>query len=49
VYAFEEVEPNAWADPEFLKPYHPYSALVELAEGDNGRAEVLLIPAGETE
>jgi hypothetical protein len=46
VYAFEEVDANAWQNPEFLQPFQPYSAIVELSEGDNGKAEVTLIPAG---
>ena len=46
LYAFEEMEFNAYQNPEFLKPFESLGAPVQLAEGQTSRVKLTLIPAG---
>lgn len=44
IYAFEEMAPQAWLDPEFLKNYPEDGTLVELGEGRAPDVKVKAIP-----
>ncbi|MGJ5818719.1 carboxypeptidase regulatory-like domain-containing protein [Paludibaculum fermentans] len=44
IYAFEEMAPQAWLDPEFLKNYPDSGTLVELGEGRAEDVKVKAIP-----
>jgi hypothetical protein len=46
LYAFEEMEPYAYGDPDFLKPYEASSEEFEIAEGAQLERRLPLIAAG---
>ncbi len=46
VYAFEEMEPGAWADPEFVRPFEKSSGAFEVAEGARVERQTQLILVG---
>lgn len=48
IYAFEEMAPQAWLDPEFLKNYPEDGTLVELGEGRAPDVKVKAIPGSGT-
>lgn len=43
-YAFEELAPQAWADPEFLRNYPDSGTLVELKEGPAEEIQLKAVP-----
>lgn len=43
VFAWEEIEGNAWMDPDFRKPFEPLSTSVTIANGLSPNATVRLI------
>jgi protocatechuate 3,4-dioxygenase beta subunit len=43
LFSWEEVELNAWQDPDFLKPLEPKAETVSLQEGDGKSIELLAI------
>jgi protocatechuate 3,4-dioxygenase beta subunit len=45
VFAFEDLAPDAYLDPEFLKPFAKRGQPVELREGQTASSKPLLIPA----
>ncbi len=47
LFAWEEIEPGAHQDPEFLKPYEKLGHEVKAEEGSRVSAELKLIPAGD--
>ncbi|MGH9776894.1 MAG: MSCRAMM family protein [Candidatus Acidiferrales bacterium] len=47
LYAWEEIEPGAHQDSEFLKPYAKLGHEVKVEEGNRLSAELKLIPAGD--
>ena len=47
LFAWEEIEPGAHQDSEFLKPYEKLGHEVTVEEGSRLSAELKLIPAGE--
>jgi hypothetical protein len=46
LYAFEEMDPDAFEDPSFLKPFEAQSEAFDVPEGGRVSREVPLIPAG---
>lgn len=44
LYAFEEAEPGAWEDPEFLEPYQSKATKVSVQPNGRQSAEVEMIP-----
>jgi hypothetical protein len=48
VFAFEDLAPDAYLDPEFLKPFAKWGQPVELREGQTASAKPRLIPASST-
>jgi hypothetical protein len=46
LYAFEELDPSAYQDPNFLKPYETLSEPFEVAEGSRADRQIQLIVAG---
>ncbi|HYW45228.1 MAG TPA: carboxypeptidase-like regulatory domain-containing protein [Bryobacteraceae bacterium] len=46
VFAFEDVEPGAWFDPDFLKPLEDKGQAVTIRESGRESVQVTLIPAG---
>lgn len=44
LYAFEEAEPGAWEDPEFLEPYQSKATKVSVQPNGKQTAEVEMIP-----
>ncbi|HXE75041.1 MAG TPA: carboxypeptidase-like regulatory domain-containing protein [Candidatus Xenobia bacterium] len=47
LYAWEEIEPGAYEDSEYLKPYEKRGMDVRLDESSKTTVELTLIPAGE--
>jgi hypothetical protein len=45
VYAWEDVEPTAWMDPEFMKAFEENGESVTVAESTQANVRVKLIPA----
>jgi hypothetical protein len=45
LYAWEDVEPGAWMDPDFMKPLESLGAAVSLYEGGRENVELRPIPA----
>jgi Carboxypeptidase regulatory-like domain len=45
LYAFEELEPQAYGDPNFLKPFENLSEAFDVLEGGHVSRQVQLIPA----
>jgi hypothetical protein len=46
LYAFEEFDPTAYEDPNFLRPFEPLSEAFEVVEGARLDRQTELIPAG---
>jgi hypothetical protein len=46
LFAWEEIETNAFRDPEFLRLYEELGKAVGIVEGDRVTVDVRLIPAG---
>lgn len=46
LYAFEELDPTAYQDPGFLKPFEKLSAAFDVAEGERVERETQLILTG---
>ena len=46
IYAWEDVEPGAWYDPDFMKTQDGKGTAVTIQEGGRETVEVTLIPAG---
>ncbi len=46
VYAWEDVEPTAWMDAEFMKPFLGKGETVKVGESGRTEVEVSLIPVG---
>ncbi|WP_321471698.1 carboxypeptidase-like regulatory domain-containing protein [uncultured Paludibaculum sp.] len=44
IYAFEDLEPQAWVDPDFLPQYQDLGALVQLHEGSAPALSLKTIP-----
>ncbi len=49
LFSWEEVEPNAWEDPDFLKPFEPKGQSISLQEGDGQSVEIVAIRAASLE
>ena len=47
VYAFSGIEPGAWMDPEFMKPYESKGERVSLKENARESVQVKLIETAE--
>jgi hypothetical protein len=45
LFAFDEVEPNAWLNPDFLKPVEALGEPVSVAEGDQATRRLVLVPS----
>ncbi len=45
LFAFDEVEPNAWLDPDFLKPVEALGEPISVAEGDQATRQLMLVPS----
>ena len=45
LFAFDEVEPNAWLDPDFLKPVEALGEPISVAEGDQATRQLALVPS----
>lgn len=45
LFAFDEVEPNAWLDPDFLKPVESLGEPISLAEGEQATRQLTLVPS----
>src|SRR6185437_9486270 len=43
LFAFDDMEPNAYFDPDFLKPFATQGLLVKLSEGPNPSVKLKLI------
>jgi sarcosine oxidase gamma subunit len=48
ILAFEELAPQAWADPEFLKDYSDRGTLVDLSEGPAAEVQIAAIPGSSS-
>lgn len=46
LYAFEELDPSSFEDPNFLKPFEELSEAFDVPEGGHVSRQVRLIPAG---
>lgn len=44
LFAFEDVEPFAWMDPEFLKPVESLGEAISVSEGDHATRQLAPIP-----
>jgi len=49
LFSWEEVELNAWEDPDFLKPFEPKAETISLQEGDGKSAELVAIRSASRE
>jgi carboxypeptidase family protein len=49
VFSWEQVEPNAWEDPDFLKPFEARGESVSLQEGDGKSIELSAIRSASHE
>jgi hypothetical protein len=49
VMAWEDIEPGAWQDPDFRKPFEGRGESVKLDPGSRAAARVKVIPASETD
>jgi hypothetical protein len=49
LFSWEQVEPNAWEDPDFLKPFEPKGENVALQEGDGKSIELVAIRSASQE
>lgn len=49
LFSWEQVEPNAWEDPDFLKPFEPKGQSLSLQEGDGKSLELLAIRSASQE
>ena len=48
-YAWDDVEPGSWMDPDFMKPLEEKGESVTVAESSQASVQVNLIPDSETE
>jgi protocatechuate 3,4-dioxygenase beta subunit len=48
LFAWEEVEENAWEDPDFLGPWEGQGTPVRVEDGSGKMIELKLIPAGQS-
>jgi hypothetical protein len=46
VFAWEDVEHDAWQDPNFMTPYEGRGTTVQISEDGQGTTDLLVIPAG---
>ena len=44
LFAFEEVEPFAWLDPDFLKPVETLGEFISISEGEKITKQLTPIP-----
>jgi hypothetical protein len=49
LFSWEQVEPNAWEDPDFLKPFEAKGESVSLQEGDGKSIELVAIRTASQE
>jgi hypothetical protein len=49
LFSWEQVEPNAWQDPEFLKPFELQGESISLEEGDGKSINLVAIPSASHE
>jgi protocatechuate 3,4-dioxygenase beta subunit len=49
LFSWEQVEPNAWEDPDFLKQFEPKGESVSLQEGDGKSIEIAAIRSASQE
>jgi hypothetical protein len=49
LFSWEQVEPNAWEDPDFLKPFEPKGESVSLQEGDGKSVDLVAIRSASHE
>jgi len=47
LFAWNEIEPGAWDDPEFRKPYEDRAVEVKVGPSETKSAQIRVIPAGE--
>jgi hypothetical protein len=45
LFAFDEMAPNAWLDPDFLKPVEALGEPISVAEGDQATRQLVLVPS----
>lgn len=45
LFAFDEVEPNSWLDPDFLKPVEALGDPISVTEGDQATRQLTLVPS----
>lgn len=45
VHAWEDVEPTAWLDPEFMKNFENKGSALTLAEGGQANVQVSVVPS----
>ncbi len=48
VYAWEDIPPGAWQDPDILKQFSAKAVRLNLKAGDNANQDLTVIPASET-
>ncbi len=48
IYAFEKIEPGAYLDPSFMKPFQERGVAVHIEEGGTRAVQLELIPAEKT-
>jgi hypothetical protein len=49
LFSWEQVEPNAWEDPDFLKPFEEKGESVSLQEGDGKSLDLVAIRSASNE
>jgi hypothetical protein len=47
LFAWEDIEPGAYQDPEFLKPFESLGETFSIREGSRETTQLKLIPAGQ--
>jgi protocatechuate 3,4-dioxygenase beta subunit len=49
LFSWEQVEPNAWEDPDFLKPFEEKGESISLQEGDGKSVDLVAIRSASSE